>query len=42
MDDAPAAAPSVPKSRKKVVSTKTPFIPPASGGSDVHPIAGDD
>ena len=43
MDDAPAAAPSVPKSRKKAVAPKTPFIPPASGGDlSVQSTAGDD
>ncbi|HWF38678.1 MAG TPA: molybdopterin cofactor-binding domain-containing protein [Candidatus Acidoferrales bacterium] len=42
MDDAPAAAPSVPKSRKKVIASKTPFIPPTPGGSSPQPLAGDD
>ena len=42
MDDAPAAAPSVPKSRKKAIATKTPFIPPTPGGSSPQPLAGDD
>ena len=40
MDDAPAAAPSVPKARKK--AAKPSFIPPASGGSTVHQVVGDD
>jgi aldehyde oxidoreductase len=42
MDDAPAAAPSVPKSRKKSAAPKTSFIPSTSGGSPVHSMAGDD
>jgi selenium-dependent xanthine dehydrogenase len=42
MDDAPAAAPSVPKSRKKPVAAKSSFIPPAPAGSGAQPLAGDD
>ena len=42
MDDSPAAAPSVPKSRKKPVAAKAGFIPPTAGGSGAQPIAGDD
>jgi hypothetical protein len=42
MDDSPAAQPSVPKSRKKPVAARAPFIPPAAGGSNIQPLAGDD
>jgi hypothetical protein len=42
MDDAPAAAPSVPKSRRKASVPKGSYIPPSAGSSSVQHTAGDD